>query len=229
MPRHRTCRLCLSKQNKAWVSPCACKGTMKWVHADCLGKERARSPTPDQCSVCHGAYPTRPIAPTRHTWIDVVFPTLTILAILVITAGSMAYMLHDYLYRRRHTAPERECATWPLMLKRGVDELWPGECLGVLSPLESRDGSHVLILERGPRLVFYNRDKQIAHWQIEMDAHEPVVLVMQRDGNLVVYTQKSGKPLWATGTYSPGARARLLSSRLEILSADDEVIWPSTV
>lgn len=30
------CRICFVEDNGKYVSPCACRGTMKWVHRSCL-------------------------------------------------------------------------------------------------------------------------------------------------------------------------------------------------
>ena len=52
-------------------------------------------------------------------------------------------------------------------------------------------------------------------------------LVMQTDGNLVVYC--GGAPLWSTGTSgNPGASAQITDAgQLEVLSAQNSVLWPA--
>ena len=38
------CRICLDEQGNDWVVPCACSGTMQFVHASCLNQWRHSKP-----------------------------------------------------------------------------------------------------------------------------------------------------------------------------------------
>lgn len=52
----RTCRICLDSEGGKLISPCLCKGTMKYVHATCLDTWRhtktQTSPSYFQCDQC---------------------------------------------------------------------------------------------------------------------------------------------------------------------------------
>ena len=48
-----TCRICYEQCTS--VSPCACTGTMKYVHPDCLLKWRSVSEN-DVCEICNHPY-----------------------------------------------------------------------------------------------------------------------------------------------------------------------------
>eukprot|EP00475_Leptophrys_vorax_P019399 TRINITY_DN2648_c0_g2_i1.p1 TRINITY_DN2648_c0_g2~~TRINITY_DN2648_c0_g2_i1.p1 ORF type:complete len:234 (-),score=40.00 TRINITY_DN2648_c0_g2_i1:72-773(-) len=56
-----TCRICLQEESNPalLISPCGCKGSMKYVHVDCLNTWRIPSPNPDsvyKCDSCKTLY-----------------------------------------------------------------------------------------------------------------------------------------------------------------------------
>lgn len=53
-----TCRICLEEDTKEnMISPCKCKGTMKYVHEECLNKWRIRSERSYyMCNECKSFY-----------------------------------------------------------------------------------------------------------------------------------------------------------------------------
>ncbi|KAI8143308.1 hypothetical protein BJV82DRAFT_612278 [Fennellomyces sp. T-0311] len=58
----RTCRICgdgEEDQENALIRPCKCKGSMMYIHIDCLNRWRAMSPRQEshvQCDLCHYHY-----------------------------------------------------------------------------------------------------------------------------------------------------------------------------
>ena len=61
MVEEKTCRICLDEEDgEALISPCACTGTSKYVHASCLIKYRRMFPRMDvrrvRCGVCKEDY-----------------------------------------------------------------------------------------------------------------------------------------------------------------------------
>jgi len=69
----RICRFCLSEEwdkNNPFLSPCACAGTIKYVHRSCLATWRAVAPEEHRfyCQLCHTQY----ILPRR--WLEESFP-----------------------------------------------------------------------------------------------------------------------------------------------------------
>src|SRR5690349_16586124 len=48
------CRICLQEEvdRERLISPCLCKGSMKYVHQDCLNHWRLSSPNPDSVTRC---------------------------------------------------------------------------------------------------------------------------------------------------------------------------------
>lgn len=53
-----TCRICLELDHKLqMISPCACKGTSRYVHKSCLSKWRAiEGASRFRCEICHSHY-----------------------------------------------------------------------------------------------------------------------------------------------------------------------------
>jgi len=37
---NKQCRICLEEDDKEYISPCLCKGSLKYVHLDCLNQWR---------------------------------------------------------------------------------------------------------------------------------------------------------------------------------------------
>ena len=56
----RTCRVCWGdEEDGPLVQPCACRGSIKWVHGHCLEKVRRTSPKRDaayRCGQCRDRY-----------------------------------------------------------------------------------------------------------------------------------------------------------------------------
>ena len=56
----KRCRLCLEgEEDGPLVQPCACRGSIKWVHGHCLEKVRRTSPKRDaayRCGQCRDRY-----------------------------------------------------------------------------------------------------------------------------------------------------------------------------
>jgi hypothetical protein len=229
------CRVCLSGANKAWVSPCGCKGSMQWIHAECLDRQRQYSPHADHCTICNQAFPPRPRPPYARPparvyllfiliWCAFFLATLWVVCWWVYGSTPMNIILGLY-YHHRHDGTDnlfsRECAGWPDISRHARGGLKPRGCLGTISPLVSTDGSHTLLVTIGGVIAIYNRHNGqhiiMAPPSGITETWTPRVLVMQTDGNLVLYNVHDGIPVWATNTSdSPGADLTFDSDRLEI-------------
>ena len=56
------CRICLhTESSDTMVSPCGCKGSMKWVHLDCLTRSRFIEGHENKCAVCSVEYKNIPM------------------------------------------------------------------------------------------------------------------------------------------------------------------------
>ena len=85
----RTCRICFDDESEGrLISPCRCKGSMRFVHVHCLAKWRAeaRNRSYYECGQCKYQYSLRRV--TAHSMIShpVVIPLLTTLAFLALWA-----------------------------------------------------------------------------------------------------------------------------------------------
>lgn len=98
------------------------------------------------------------------------------------------------------------------------ERLYPGEYL------LSADRQSVLILQKDGNLVEYRNFKPV--WHTGTYGEDSKFLVMQDDGNLVLY-DKNNKPLWHTHTYgNSGSELKLQSdSNLVIYSAGNTPLW----
>ncbi|ORZ03487.1 hypothetical protein BCR43DRAFT_483462 [Syncephalastrum racemosum] len=107
-PQVRVCRICglderdedeearigrpLSKRRL--IRPCQCRGTMKYVHADCLDRWRCMSPRPEStstCDTCHQAYQmVRP----KYAWFltHPMFLRAITIFIVVVATFALAYL-----------------------------------------------------------------------------------------------------------------------------------------
>ena len=60
MEEEKCCRICLSNDieaNDSFISPCKCKGTVRYVHVLCLERWRASRPDGEPiCSICKSSY-----------------------------------------------------------------------------------------------------------------------------------------------------------------------------
>ena len=83
----------------------------------------------------------------------------------------------------------------PKSTLRSGERLQPGE------KLKSKNGYHVLAMQKDGNLVLYSLGVSV--WASDTNGKRGAWLAMQRDGNLVVYSP-GGKPLWATGTDGNG-------------------------
>ena len=52
-PHLKTCRYCLEKDYREYISPCLCKGGLKYIHRDCLNQWReVNISNPEKRNVC---------------------------------------------------------------------------------------------------------------------------------------------------------------------------------
>lgn len=73
MEEVKTCRICFDGDNSnGMISPCRCKGHLKWVHVECFIKWILVSPHPGRCELCtfEMARGVRQEAVTQGTFFD---------------------------------------------------------------------------------------------------------------------------------------------------------------
>ncbi|KAF9934470.1 hypothetical protein FBU30_001963 [Linnemannia zychae] len=99
----RQCRICLGGADEEdtlgrLISPCLCKGSMKYVHIECLNAWRTRSPKREshyKCDTCKYAFSFRRTSFARYLGHPLTLFVLTILAfaLLVFAAGFVMKLL----------------------------------------------------------------------------------------------------------------------------------------
>jgi hypothetical protein len=111
-------------------------------------------------------------------------------------------------------------------LWQGPGTLHEGASLAASASLSSPNGTYSLDMQSDGNLVEYDSSSGAAIWASGTSGNPGARVVMQGDGNLVLYSS-SGSPLWATGTSGDqGAYLSLSSSgQLEVLSAAGAVLW----
>ncbi|KAG0360808.1 hypothetical protein BC939DRAFT_470479 [Gamsiella multidivaricata] len=102
----RQCRICLGGVDEEdtlgrLISPCLCKGSMKYVHVECLNAWRARSPKPEshyKCDTCKYSFSFRRTSFARYLAhpLTVFVLTMAVFAAAVFAAG-FAMKLFFYL------------------------------------------------------------------------------------------------------------------------------------
>ena len=101
-------------------------------------------------------------------------------------------------------------------------------CLDTLSVnkyLASPNGQNRFYMQGDGNLVLRNVSSQKALWASGTDGRGAVKLVLQTDGNLVLYTS-SGQPVWATNTVGKGSNAlRVNDNGSLVLYAGSTVVW----
>ncbi|KAG9064865.1 hypothetical protein KI688_003126 [Linnemannia hyalina] len=102
----RQCRICLGGADEEdtlghLISPCLCKGSMKYVHIECLNAWRTRSPKPEshyKCDTCKYAFSFRRTSFARYLGHPLTVFVLTIAAfVLLVFAAGFAMKLLMYL------------------------------------------------------------------------------------------------------------------------------------
>lgn len=114
--------------------------------------------------------------------------------------------------------------TQPVPARNDDNVLEPGESLGVNEPLLSNDLNSLFYLRRDSKVGVRNDFGD--NWVSGSRHNSPDRIVMQTDGNLVVYS-KTNQPLWDTGTHG-NANARLVmqnDGNLVIRSATNDPLW----
>jgi hypothetical protein len=83
--------------------------------------------------------------------------------------------------------------------------LFPGQVLFPGQSLQADDNGHTLVMQNDGNAVLYNTRNGQPTWASNTQGINPRDLIMQADGNLVVY-DRSGQPRWASNTFNnPGA------------------------
>jgi hypothetical protein len=91
--------------------------------------------------------------------------------------------------------------------------------------LHSSDGSWFLRMQVDGNFVLYQNGTAI--WATGTSSHPGAKVIMQTDGNLVVYDANGTTPLWASNTYLSAADRLVLydDGDLVLLDPDNQVIW----
>jgi hypothetical protein len=106
--------------------------------------------------------------------------------------------------------------------------LTPGSTLSLGGKMTSQDGRYQLVLEANGDLVHSNTEGSMAFWHTSTANRGAIKLVMQTDGNLVIYTA-ANVPLWHAGTYgNPGAYLIVQTDgNAVIYTAANRPLWSS--
>lgn len=134
----RVCRICgldehdedeearvgRSLPKRRLIRPCRCRGTMKYVHADCLDRWRWMSPrleSASTCDTCHQAYQL--IRP-KYAWFlthPMFLRAITIFIVVVVTFA-LAYLMKIVDVFVLHHPPRPDDAQW--VAWHGETRLW---------------------------------------------------------------------------------------------------------
>ena len=80
------CRICFEEEGEL-MTPCYCKGTMKYVHRDCLNQWRRVAPKPESCENCKYKYKLLiPIFKNYH-YIFIILITITLYTGMIFTGS----------------------------------------------------------------------------------------------------------------------------------------------
>lgn len=107
----------------------------------------------------------------------------------------------------------------------GSNSLGAGETLLGGESLHSSDGTWFLRMQVDGNFVLYQNGTAI--WSTGTHNHPGAKVIMQTDGNLVVYDANGTTPLWASNTYLSAADRLVLydDGDLVLLDPDNQVIW----
>ncbi|KAF9165864.1 hypothetical protein DFQ26_009234 [Actinomortierella ambigua] len=109
----RQCRICLGGPDETdlgrLISPCMCKGSMKYVHVECLNEWRARSPKREshyKCDTCKYEFSFRRTSFAKYLSHPATLFILTILAFaLAVFAAGFVMKLLMYLFMEEFDVP----------------------------------------------------------------------------------------------------------------------------
>jgi hypothetical protein len=107
----------------------------------------------------------------------------------------------------------------------GFNVLGEGETLAGGESLHSGDGTWFLRMQVDGNLVLYQNGT--ARWATGTHNHPGAKVIMQTDGNLVVYDANGTTPLWSSKTYGSAADRLVLydNGDLVLLDPDNTIIW----
>jgi hypothetical protein len=100
----------------------------------------------------------------------------------------------------------------------------PGTKLADNAQVGSCNGQYRLVVQASDgNVVLYDRGGA-ALWATNTASHPHAELIMQNDGNLVVYD--AGRPIWSSGTFGhPGARLRVRDDGALVIYDESKPIW----
>lgn len=101
--------------------------------------------------------------------------------------------------------------------------------MSTLTPDERMSPGQVLLSPNGKYSLVIQPDGNMVvygvMWSSQTAGIPPASLVMQGDGHLVLYSE-AGDPVWMSGTSGhPGAIAELDDNGVFVVKAEDQVIW----
>ena len=108
----------------------------------------------------------------------------------------------------------------------GTDHLNPGEAMALGSHLQSKNGRFRLDFQKSDgNLVLYSGSAPL--WNSGTRGRGAIKVLMQKDGNLVIYDRKN-RPLWASGTQGrPGAFLSLNDDANLVVYQGGRPLWNS--
>ncbi len=92
--KDRTCRICsdsLCEMGDRWIKPCGCKGSILWVHHNCLKKWMEYS-SGTRCTTCGQSYKINKIKEKDSTLSKVLFSKQTIYILSIYLLGVIYYI-----------------------------------------------------------------------------------------------------------------------------------------
>lgn len=102
-----SCRICLGDATEGrFISPCKCKGSIRFVHAHCLEKWRTSSPNPKsywECDQCKYKYSYRRTFMARMLRNEIVVHLVTIACFFICSFFIGAFFDYFFVINKTHT------------------------------------------------------------------------------------------------------------------------------
>lgn len=106
----------------------------------------------------------------------------------------------------------------------GTDHLNPGDQMSLNSEIDSTDGRFRFVFQADSNLVIYGPSKAL--WASNTGGQNASALIMQTDGNLVLY-RSGGYPLWASGTRGTDSLWMQTDGNAVIYNQNGSAVWNS--
>lgn len=94
----RTCRICsdsICEVGDKWIRPCGCKGTILWVHHNCLKKWMEYSNS-SKCSTCGKIYKVNKLNKNCSILSKFLFNTITVQILSIYLVGVIYFVFYEF-------------------------------------------------------------------------------------------------------------------------------------